>query len=178
VDGRRLTARLDLVPITRADADQLWRLHQDPGIARWYGWNLNEARDFAEAMERGWQEDGVGKWLAHSRSDGTLIGRGGCSLATVEGNREVEIGWAVRERYWGQGYATEIGQAGLAFAFEALHADRIVAFTEKHNLRSRAVMERLGMRHVHDFNHPGLIEGSEGIHDDAVFVLYEIGPCG
>ena len=133
VDGRRLTARLELAPITGADADELWRLHQDPGIVRWYGWNTNEAREFALAMERGWQDDGVGKWLARRRVDGALIGRGGCSLAMVEGCRQMEIGWAIREQYWGHGYATEIGQAGLAFAVEARHVDRVVAFTEIHN---------------------------------------------
>jgi hypothetical protein len=41
----------------------------------------------------------------------------------------------------------ELGQAGRAFAFENLGAEEVVAFTERHNRRSRAVMERLGMRH-------------------------------
>ena len=48
----------------------------------------------------------------------------------------------------GRGYATEIGQAGLAFAAEDLGPGEVVAFTERHNRRSRAVMERLGMGFV------------------------------
>jgi RimJ/RimL family protein N-acetyltransferase len=126
------------------------------------------------AMEHAWQADGVGKWLAYRREDAALIGRGGCSVALVEGHSQVEIGWAVREAYWGHGYATEIGRAGLAFAFETLQVGRVVAFTEVHNRRSRAVMERLGMTYVHDFSSPGLVAGSEDIHDDAVFALYEM----
>jgi RimJ/RimL family protein N-acetyltransferase len=175
VDGQRVTARLELKPIDRADADQLRQLHQDPGIARWYAgaWTIGHASEFAAAMEDAWRADGVGKWLAYRREDGALIGRGGCSLATVEGRRQVEIGWAIREAYWGHGYATEIGRAGLAFAFETLRVDRVVAFTEVHNLRSRAVMERLGMTYSHAFHSPGLISGSEDIHDDALFALYE-----
>jgi RimJ/RimL family protein N-acetyltransferase len=178
VDGRRLTARLELKPIERADADRLWQLHQDRGIARWYAgaWSTGDASEFAAAMEDAWQADGVGKWLAYRRDDAALIGRGGCSFATVEGRRQIEIGWAIREAYWGHGYATEIGRAGLAFAFEKLRADRVVAFTEVHNLRSRAVMERLGMTYAHEFHSPGLMPGSEDIHDDALFALYEITP--
>jgi len=176
MDGRRETARLELKPIGPADADLLWQLHQDPGIARWYAgiWSTSQASEFATAMGHAWQTGGVGKWLAYRREDAVLVGRGGCSLAVVEDRRQLEIGWAVREEHWGRGYATEIGLAGLNFAFETLHADHVVSFTEAHNLRSRAVMERIGMTHVHDFHRAGLIEGSEDIHDDAVFALYQV----
>ena len=53
--------------------------------------------------------------------------------------------------FWGQGYATEIGQVGVAFAFDELGADEVISFTETGNERSRAVMERLGFRYSHDF---------------------------
>jgi putative restriction endonuclease len=46
----------------------------------------------------------------------------------------------------GRGYATEIGRFGLDHAFSVLGVEEVVSFTEVHNLRSRAVMERLGMR--------------------------------
>ncbi len=61
------------------------------------------------------------------------------------GKDELEIGWSVLGVLWGRGYATGIGRIGLAFAFQELDAER-VAFTETHTKRSRAVMERLGMR--------------------------------
>lgn len=58
------------------------------------------------------------------------------------------MGWALRGDHWGQGYATEIGRAGIDYAFGAPAANEVVAFTERHNWRSRAVMERLGMAFV------------------------------
>jgi RimJ/RimL family protein N-acetyltransferase len=76
----------------------------------------------------------------------------------------------------GRGYATEIGRAGLALAFDELGAEAVVAFTERHNRRSRAVMERLGMRHAGEFVGRGLVEGLDGIHDGAPFALYTVGP--
>jgi RimJ/RimL family protein N-acetyltransferase len=75
----------------------------------------------------------------------------------------------------GRGYATEIGRAGLQFGFEDLGAEEVVAFTERHNRRSRAVMERLGMRYVGEFTGRGLVEGRDGVYDGAPFTLYTIG---
>lgn len=69
----------------------------------------------------------------------------------------------VRGRRWGHGYATEIGAAALTFAFETLDTDEVVAFSEPHNTRSRAVMDRLSMAYARDI-----------VHDDLAFVLYTI----
>lgn len=149
------TERLRLSPIGPHCADELYRLHQDPGIARWYGdWTRAEAEARAAEIGRSWHRDGVGKWLAYHRKSGELVGRGGLSYQDVSGARRLEIGWAVREAHWGNGYATEIGLAGLTRARE-LRVTEVVAFTEVHNVRSRAVMERLGFTYRHDFPHRG-----------------------
>jgi RimJ/RimL family protein N-acetyltransferase len=179
VDGPtriRLTERLRLEPITLDHADDLWTVHRDDVIAYWYGgaFSREQARDRARSFGEGWERDGVSKWIAHDRVDGTLIGRGGLSVITLEGERVVELGWAVRSLHQRRGYATEIGRAALAFAFEELGTERIIAFTEVHNRASRGVMERLGMHYVRDIAHEGLIEGKEGVHANAPFALYEL----
>ena len=86
---------------------------------------------------------------------GDLVGRGGLSWQHVFGARRLELGWAVREHLWGRGYATEIGRAGLSLAFGPLDAASVVAFTEPHNERSRAVMRRLGFRYLQEIHHRG-----------------------
>ncbi|WP_017573707.1 GNAT family N-acetyltransferase [Nocardiopsis halotolerans] len=155
--GVRVTERLRLDPIGSEHADELWRLHRDPGVARWYGgrWTRGEAWESALHMGHAWEVDGVHKWIAHDRGSGELVGRGGLSYAVVDCLRRLEIGWAVRERFWGLGYASEIGRAGLTFAFDDLDADEVVSFTEVHNRRSRAVMERLGFHFVREIRHGG-----------------------
>lgn len=170
------TERLCLVPIGARHAPELWELHQDEGIARWYAgrWSREQALRFAEAMEQAWRDRGVGKWLAYADPTGAPIGRGGLSLAVVEGTERAELGWALRRAVWGRGYATEIGRAGLDYAFSVLGLDQVVSFTEVHNARSRAVMERLGMRYVRRIVRPGLIAGSAGVHEAAPFALYRI----
>jgi RimJ/RimL family protein N-acetyltransferase len=171
-DARR-TERLRLVPISTKHAPELWEIHQDEGVARWYPLSREQALRFAEAMESSWRR-GVGKWLAYEESTGALVGRGGPSWAVVEGAECVEIGWALRQEVWGRGYATEIGRAGLDYAFSVPGVEEVVAFTEVHNARSRAVMERLGMRYVGQILRPGFVAGSSEMHEDAPFALYRV----
>lgn len=153
----RFTPRLRLEPVRRELADDLWRLHQDPAVAEWWGgvWSHEYAIQWASSREDQWIAEGVSKWIAYDRTDSTLVGRGGLSRAIVDGELCLEVGWTVRAELWGRGFATEIGQAGLTFAFDELDADEVVAFTETTNARSRAVMERLGMADPRAITHDG-----------------------
>lgn len=153
----RLTERLRLTPVRGDHAGELWRLHHDDGVARWHGgtWSHEEATRYAESCEQAWLAQRTSKWIVHRRDDEELVGRGGVTWATVDGDLRLEVGWTLLERWWGRGYATEIGRAGLAFAFDELDAAEVVAFTEPDNLRSRAVMERLGMGDPREITHRG-----------------------
>ena len=148
----RVTARLRLEPIGLGHAADLWRLFADPAVAEWYGvWTLEMAQSEAARIARAWETAGVHKWMAYERLTGALVGRGGLSRVHIAGQERLEIGWALLRPFWGHGYATEIGRAGLAFAFDELNADEVVSYTEVRNARSRAVMERLGFRYSQDF---------------------------
>jgi RimJ/RimL family protein N-acetyltransferase len=92
----------------------------------------------------------------------------------VDGKRQLELGWALLHRARRQGFATEIGRAGLDYAFGVLGHNEVVSFTEVYNSASRAVMERLGMTFVKIIYERGLIEGRDGIHDGAPFALYRL----
>ncbi len=170
------TERLLLTPIGTEHTGDLVRLHADPNVARWNAgvWSETRAAEFALDMQRRWAQDGVGKWIAHRRSDGALVGRGGLSIAVIDDQRRPELGWALCDEMRGRGFATEIGAAGLRFGFDTLGFPEIVAYTEVHNLASRAVVERLDMAFVKIMAAPGLIKGSDKVHDDAPFALYRI----
>lgn len=150
-ERERFTPRLTLVPIGPRSTDAVLALHRDEAVARYWGrWTRNDAERFAAAAGTGWDTHGVHKWLAYERTTGLLVGRGGLSRQEVDGSECLEVGWTLRGRFRGHGYATEIGRAGLSFAFDELGAERVVSFTEIDNTPSRAVMERLGMRYSHD----------------------------
>jgi RimJ/RimL family protein N-acetyltransferase len=86
----------------------------------------------------------------------------------------VEIGWRLAREHWGRGYATEAARAALEFGFRDLALKEIVSFTVPANLRSRAVMERIGMTRSpdDDYEHPLLPEG----HPLRRHVLYRSSP--
>jgi len=147
----RLTDRLRLEPLGVRHADDLLALFLDPAVAEWYGrWTRERVDREVARIARLWSVDGVHKWMAYHRATGVPVGRGGLSRQRVDGRECLELGWALHRGFWGQGYATEIGRAGLAFAFDELGADEVVSFTEARNSRSRAVMRRLGFRYSKD----------------------------
>jgi mutator protein MutT len=193
----RLTERLRLEPVTGpgpvlpGHAADLEVLHADPWVAQWYAgvWSAEDAVRQATSMHEAWERDSVSKWMAYSRSTGALIGRGGLSrlhrdnVAAIEelvgadwAADRLELGWTLLEPFRGQGYATEIGRAGLDFAFTTLGARSVVALTERHNTTSRAVMERLGMTYAGEISTEGLVEGSTALHPHAPFAVYVTGP--
>jgi RimJ/RimL family protein N-acetyltransferase len=187
----RTTDRLTLRPIGPEFVDDLWQLHQDPVVVRWYGgaWSKHDAAAFCARSEWAWLHDGVGKWIAHDRDTGKLVGRGGLSrlpagsdqmraIAELVDDTEwakgrLEVGWALLTPYRGRGLATEIGREALRFAADVLGSDDVIAFTERHNRASRAVMERLGLHLRGEIRSAGLIQGDDvTVHADAPFAVY------
>jgi RimJ/RimL family protein N-acetyltransferase len=73
----------------------------------------------------------------------------------------VEAGWRLTRTAWGHGYATEAARAAVDFGFRRLDLDEILAVTVATNLRSQAVMRRIGMTHdpADDFDDPSMPEG-------------------
>lgn len=152
------TERLCLRQWTRADREPFAVLNADPRVMEYLSGPLTRAAsdamaDRCEALlrERGW-----GFWAAEHRETRELIGFVGLhtpSLALPFAPC-VEIGWRLAVPYWGKGLATEAAQAALRAGFETLNLEEIVSFTTLGNVRSRAVMERLGMRPAGMFEHP------------------------
>jgi len=117
---------------------------------------------------------GFGPWAVEIPGVVSFAGFIGLSIPTFEAHFTpcVEVGWRLARECWGAGYATEGAVAALKAGFEQLGLEEIVSFTVPENRRSRAVMERLGMRRNpgDDFDHPSLPEG----HMLRPHVLYRI----
>jgi RimJ/RimL family protein N-acetyltransferase len=113
-------------------------------------------------IEKDFEEHGFGLWAVQIMGTAHFAGFIGLSIPRFAAHFTpcVEIGWRLASAYWGRGYATEGARAVLAFGFEQLRLPEIVSFTVPGNLRSRRVMERLGMTRnpADDFDHPALPE--------------------
>jgi RimJ/RimL family protein N-acetyltransferase len=107
--------------------------------------------------------------------DGEPIGFTGLSVPWFRDG--VEIGWRIRSPFWGRGYAPEAARAVLALAFGdpasgGLGFHELLSFTAASNMRSRRVMEKIGLTRdpAGDFEHPSLPVGDPLRHH----VLYRI----
>jgi RimJ/RimL family protein N-acetyltransferase len=148
--GPRLTtARLLLRRWEPSDFAPFADLNSDPEVMRHIREPMTpfESDAFVDRIEEHFRADGYGLWALEVRATGAFVGFTGLARQTFEApfNPSVEVGWRLAREAWGHGYASEAGRAALDFAFEALELDEVVSITTAGNLRSQAVMRRLGM---------------------------------
>jgi RimJ/RimL family protein N-acetyltransferase len=156
------TERLLLRRWHEADHEPFAAMNADRYVTEHFPTRLDRAASdqLIARIETGFDEHGYGLWALELRATGEFLGFTGLTPASVEAHftPAVEVGWRLTRRAWGQGYATEAALASLAFGFGDAGLSEIVSFTSAANVRSRAVMERIGMTHdsADDFDHPGL----------------------
>ncbi|HCH24399.1 MAG TPA: GNAT family N-acetyltransferase [Oceanospirillaceae bacterium] len=141
-------------------------MNADPEVMRYFPRALS--RDESDAMADRIQSlitaKGWGLWAVERIEDERFVGFVGLHEPTHDFTFSpcVEIGWRLSRDTWGQGIATEAAKAAVDFAFQELELEKLMSFTPKANLRSMAVMERIGMHDTkQDFDHPALPQGHE-----------------
>ena len=174
------TERLLLRGWRDEDREPYAAINADPQVREFFPELLTRAQSDAQiaVFDEHFAAHGFGMWALELRSSGELIGFAGMDLATYDAHfaPAIEIGWRLARSAWGHGYASEAAREALRFGFAELELEEIVACTTPANLRSRAVMERLGMTRDRsgDFLHPQIAA------DDplAAHVLYRIRASG
>ena len=105
--------------------------------------------DIAAWANEVFEAEGIGLMAVERRADGAFLGM--CGLHHLEAYPDdVEVGWRLAHEYWGQGYATEAANAWLTHAFGPMDLPRVISVTDPPNVRSLAVMHRLGMVYDHE----------------------------
>ena len=154
------TKRLCLRRWRPEDREPFAVLNRDPRVMEFLPAPLSpeESGAMIDRLEAHFQRHGFGLWAVEVPGVAPCIGFIGLSVPGFETDFTpcVEVGWRLAAEHWGRGYATEGARAALAFGFEQLGLDEVVSFTVPDNLRSRRVMEKLGMAHkpAEDFDHP------------------------
>jgi RimJ/RimL family protein N-acetyltransferase len=170
------TPRLELRPWRAADRAPLAALNADPEVMEFMPRRLTQAEseELAASAQRVLEQRGWGLWALATYPQQEFLGFVGLNPVSFAAPFTpcTEVLWRLKRAAWGHGYATEAARACLDFAFATLALPEMVAFTVPANRRSRAVMERLGMRHdgAGDFEHPRLAAG----HPLRPHVLYRI----
>jgi ribosomal-protein-alanine N-acetyltransferase len=159
------TARLVLRHWRDEDREPWADMGADPEVMEHFPARLSRADSdaFVDRVGDDLERRGWGLWAVEERESGRFLGFTGLNVPGFEAPflPAVEIGWRLRRDAWGHGYASEAARGVLAVAFDDLELDGLVSFTATTNVRSQAVMRRIGMTTdpAEDFDHPAIAEG-------------------
>jgi ribosomal-protein-alanine N-acetyltransferase len=140
------TDRLVLRPFQAGDVEDALAYRDDPEFARFLPhvpqpFTRKDAEAFvALNMSEPWD-----------RSPTFAVVLGGTVIGTVNfeveaGTRTAMLGYAIGRAWWGRGIATEAARAAIAWAVASFGLLRVWASTDARHVRSRRVMEKLGMQ--------------------------------
>jgi len=172
IETERLRLRLwqpeDVAPFVQLNADPLVTQFLPGPIT------TDEARAMCARQNALYGEHGTCYFAATLRETAALIGFVGVKYLDIDRPFApcYDVGWRLGSRWWGRGLATEGALAALRHGFDVVGLDEIVSFTVPANVRSRRVMERIGMVRDADgdFDHPALAAE----HPLARHVLYRM----
>ena len=145
------TSRLSIEPLSLPDLDAFVEYRRDPVIARYQSWDTSYSA--SQGTELIASQEGIllpakDDWLQlaiHDRANGALIG----DLAIHrldEDDHSFELGFTIATKYQGNGYAFEACSALMDYLFLEVGAKRLIASTDRRNLRSIKLLDSLGFQ--------------------------------
>jgi len=152
VTARLESLRLRLRPVEAADHAFFHRQWNDPDLGRflWDGAPVaaDTVTEVLASSAASFAARGYGLWHVSRQHDGDVGPLGFCGLRVAADSGRVELLYALDPACWGQGYATEAARAVLAYAFDVVGLESVIASTNPANTPSWRVLEKLGMQPV------------------------------
>jgi [ribosomal protein S5]-alanine N-acetyltransferase len=79
------------------------------------------------------------------KKSGNLVGLCGLLTQEVDGKPELEVGYHVLKKYWGNGFAPEAAKLFIDYAFRNNITDSVISIIDTGNLKSQRVAEKNGL---------------------------------
>ena len=153
------TERLVIRYLTQDDAEFILELLNEPDFIRYIAdrgvRTLDDAQNYIKnGPAASYAKNGFGLFAVELKE--TEIPIGMCGLIRRDVLPDVDIGYALLERYWNNGYAYEAAAAVLDYGYKVIGLKRIVAITSLDNNASAKVLEKIGLQFDRIINLPGL----------------------
>jgi RimJ/RimL family protein N-acetyltransferase len=155
VDGVRIrTARLILRPWVLDDAEAALAIYGAGEVSRWLAPAVERVPNIASMREHlgSWMVECAsldscqGRWAIVQQGTGEVVG-GVTLLPLPPYELDLQVGWEIAPKAWGNGFATEAGHAVAHYAFDA-GLDEIFAVVRPQNVKGAATARRVGMEWV------------------------------
>ena len=157
------TERIIIRDWNKEDLAPFTEMNSDPKVMRYFPAVLTPEKslEFFERIKAAIVANGYGLFAVELAATNELIGFIGFARPRFEARFTpcIEIGWRLRRKFWRMGLATEGASACLEMGFDEFAFDEIFSFTSEINTPSRRVMEKIGLSHIDDFDHPNIPEG-------------------
>jgi [ribosomal protein S5]-alanine N-acetyltransferase len=146
------TQRLRLTPICKSDINTLHEMFVDPFVRKYLCddriWSLDQVEELLTENQKLFEEQKLGLWFIETKGDRTRIGFTGLWYFFDE--EQPQLVYALLPNATQQGYATEAADRIINYSFSELGYPYLVASTDRANLKSQQVAQRLGMQNVEE----------------------------
>lgn len=146
------TDRLRVRRWRRSDADSIQAIYSDPDVVRWIDdgnpISLEETESWLAITASNYEQRGYGMFTLDRRDTGEIAGFMG--IVHPKGQPDAEIKYAFRRALWGQGLASELVAATVAYAAEALSLRDVIATVAPENRASQRVLLKSGFQFVEE----------------------------
>lgn len=145
--GRLLLRRLELHDLPLIEA-----LFCNVEMMRYIGaaWTQQEAAETTFEWHTEWGKNNYYYGALELIPSNELIGIAGFTENTHATEAGIEFSWFVLPEHQGQGYASEITIAIMAYVFDTLHKERLFAETHPDNPASNRVLEKLNFTRLQE----------------------------
>lgn len=157
------TDRIILREIVETDAPAFFEMDADPEVHTFLGSTPLESIDQAitaiQHIRAQYVALGIGRWAIVDKETNEFVGWGGLKFRqdTVNGHTDFyDVGYRLRKKFWGMGYATESAIASIRYAFETLTLDAVFALANVDNISSRKALLKSGLKITTELTHEGI----------------------
>ena len=144
------TERLYMRKLNEEDIDSYYEIAKKDEVGKWLatsrGKTYDETKTLIGRFSKHWEENNYGVFGVIEKNSGKLIGH--CGLNFLNETSEVEVLYAFHPKFWGNGYATEAAAKVLEYGFKEAKLNRIIALAKIDNIRSKRVIEKLGLKSI------------------------------
>lgn len=152
------TKRLIIREILPVDEQDFFELDSNPDVHKFLGNNpvkdIQQIKMVIEFVRKQYDENGIGRWAVIEKNNNEFIGWAGLKLVKDLTNNHInfyDLGYRLKQKHWGKGFATEASREILKFGFETLKLKEIFATTESANSASNHVLKKVGFNLIEQF---------------------------
>ncbi len=160
------TSRLLVKIPVLEDIPYWYNLHTDTDVMKYMGGikSKETIQKWLESDRVHYEKQGFTMGSVFKKNSHEFIGRAGLVYLNHDDTQpDIEIGYILGHKYWGQGYGTELVLALIDWGFSNLAISRLVAVTRPENSKSRYLLDKCGLHYV-----------KNTVFQQLNFLLYEI----